>query len=98
MNSEYQTPPPPRSRPSFGGSVCVSSFCFWHQYGNVLKVSMTRKCHNHILQTKVSKGAKIRNRYNQVTEKKTHKEVPPCNGQQNILLEGLNQFNGDNHP
>ena len=27
---------------------------------------MIRKYHNHILQTKVSKGEKIRNRYNQV--------------------------------
>ena len=96
---------------------------------------------------KVSKGAKIRNRYNHVphltqdtkgkvtnsqldttnesqevspfpagdhkahinrrsqrhskhkTEKKrkrSTKEVPPWNGQLNILLEGLNQFNGAN--
>ena len=29
-------------------------------------MSMTRKCHTHRFQTKVSKGAKIRNRYNQV--------------------------------
>ena len=97
---------------------------------------------------KVSKGAKIRNRYNQVphltqdtnrkvtnsqldstnesqevspfpagdhkthinrraqrhskhkTEKKhkrSTKEVPPWNGQQNILLEGLSRFNDANH-
>ena len=26
--------------------------------------------------------------------KRSTKEVPPWNGQQNILLEGLNQFNG----
>ena len=95
---------------------------------------------------KVSKGAKIRNRYNQVPHltqdtngkvtnsqktpqtrakrsalsqqvttkhiqtdahrhskhkseqkhKRSTKEVPPWNGQKNILLEGLNRFNGAN--
>ena len=28
--------------------------------------------------------------------KRSTKEVPPWNGQQNILLEGLNRFNGAN--
>ena len=102
---------------------------------------------NNIDQGKISKGAKITNRYNQVphltqdtngkvtnsqldttnesqevssfpagdhnahinrrsqrhskhkTEKnikRSTKEVPPWNGQKNVLLEGLNRFNGAN--
>ena len=47
---------------------------------------------------KVSKGAKIRNRYNQVPHltQDTNGKVTNSQQTQNILLEGLNRFNGAN--
>ena len=62
-----------------------------------------------MMHNKVSKGAKIRNRYNQVPQltqdtnvkvtnllRRSTKEVPPWNGKQTTLLEGLNWFNSAN--
>ena len=44
----------------------------------------------------INRHIQMHNKHKTEKRKRSTKEVPPWNGQYNILLEGLNQFHGAN--